>query len=137
MKRPRRPHITPEFLHFNQDRRLCVANNLRLYLHRTRFLRALSQDQLFICYSLPHKPVTKGTLSRWVKNSLWLAGIDISIFTAHSVRGASSSACRSSGLSLPFILSKADWSTDKTFKKLIKKNVTFKEAEHFFSSLGK
>ena len=70
VKRPRRPHFTLEFPHFNQDRRLCVAYNLRLYLHRTRFLRALSQDQLFISYYRPHKPVTKDSLSRWVKNSL-------------------------------------------------------------------
>ena len=48
VKRHRRPHFTLEFSHFDQDRRLCVAHNLRLYLHRTRFLRALSQDQLFL-----------------------------------------------------------------------------------------
>ena len=103
---------------------------------RARFLRALSQDQLFISYSPPHKPVSKDSLSRWVKNSLQFAGFEISIFTVHSVRGASSSACRSSGLSLPFILSRADWSTDKTFKTFYNKLLLSKEAEHFFSSFG-
>ena len=135
VKRPRQPHFTLEFPHFSRDRRLCVAHNL--YLHRTRFLRALSQDQLFISYSPPHKPITKDSLSRWVKNSLSLAGIDTSIFMAHSVRGASSSACCSSGLSLPFILSRVDWSTDKTFKKFYNKPLLSKEEEHFFSLFGK
>ena len=113
VKRRRRPRFILEFPHFNQDRCLSVAHSLRLYLHRTRFLRALSQYQLFISYSPPHKPVTKDSLSRWVKNILRSAAIDVSIFTAHSVRGASSSASRSTGLSLPFILSREDWSTDK------------------------
>ena len=72
MKRPQRPHFTLEFPHFNQDRRLCVAHNLRLYLHRTRFLRDLSQDQFFISYFPPHKAITKDSLSRWVKNSFGL-----------------------------------------------------------------
>ena len=34
-------------------------------------------------YSPPHKPVTKDSLSRWVKNSLWSAGIFQSAFLWH------------------------------------------------------
>ena len=41
----------------------------------------------------------------------------MSILKAHSARGASSSVCRSSSVSLPFILFRADWSNNKTFKK--------------------
>lgn len=137
VRRPHRPTFTLEFSPFSDDKRICVAENLAIYLHRTRFLRALSQDHLFISYSPPHTPVSKDTLSRWVKSCLQSAGVDVSVFTAHSVRGASSSAGHSTGLSLPFILSRADWSSDKTFKRFYNKPLLSDEAGKFFSSLCK
>ena len=43
------------------------------------------------------------------------AGIDISIFKAHSVRGAASSMAAGAGVTSKDILDAADWSSDGTF----------------------
>ena len=46
-----------------------------------------------------------------------MAGIDISIFTAHSTRSASASAAADSGITSSDILKAADWSTESVFRK--------------------
>ena len=46
-----------------------------------------------------------------------MSGIDIGIFTAHSTRGASSSAAADSGITTSDILKAADWSTESVFRK--------------------
>ena len=46
-----------------------------------------------------------------------MAGIDTSIFTAHSVRGASTSQALNQGVSIPEILTMASWSRASTFQK--------------------
>ena len=45
------------------------------------------------------------------------AGIDISIFKAHSVRGASCSTAAGVGVTTKDILDAADWSSEGTFQK--------------------
>ena len=136
VKRTRQPHFTLEFPHLIETGAYAllttsgfsyIVPDFYVLCHKTN---CLSVTLRLISQSLK-------ALSRWVKNSLWLAGIDISIFKAHSARGASSSTCRSSGLSLPFILSRADWSTGKTFKKFYNNPLLSKEVEHFFISFGK
>ena len=46
-----------------------------------------------------------------------MSGIDISTFTAHSTRGASTSATADSGITTSDILKAADWSIDSVFRK--------------------
>ena len=65
----------------------------------------------------PHKPISGASLSRWLKDIISWAGIDTSVFKAHSVRGASASAAYERGASLQDILNLADWSTDSTFRR--------------------
>ena len=60
-------------------------------------------------------PITSASLSRWLKDIISRAGIDINIFKAHSVWGASASAAFNMGISLQEILDLADWSTDTMF----------------------
>ena len=43
------------------------------------------------------------------------AGIDISIFKAHSIRGASCSSAAGAGVTTKDILDAADWSSEGTF----------------------
>jgi site-specific recombinase XerD len=74
-------------------------------------------NKLFLSFIRPHKPVTSSTLARWIKNILQLAGIDTSIFTAHLVRGVSTSEAFNQGVSIPEILSMASWSRSSTFQK--------------------
>ena len=44
-------------------------------------------------------------------------GANVSIFKAHSVRGASSTAATKKGVLIEDILRMADWNTDSTFRK--------------------
>ena len=46
-----------------------------------------------------------------------MSGIDISTFTAHSTRGASTLATADSGITTSDILKAVDWSTGSVFRK--------------------
>ena len=72
---------------------------------------------LFLSYIKPHKPVTSQRLANWLKEILGKAGIDTSVFKAHSVRGASSTAASVKGVLIEDILRTTDWSTDSTFRR--------------------
>ena len=49
-----------------------------MYIERTKTLR--SSPKLFVSTVKPHGPVSKDTISRWVKASLMIAGIDKALF---------------------------------------------------------
>ena len=79
-------------------------------------LRLGDQQELFLAIVKPHKPVSSCTIARWLKCVLGDSGIDISMFAAHSVREASSSAAAMAGVTTNDILKAADWSTDSVFR---------------------
>ena len=87
-------HLAPtELLSFQSDKKLCVVEHLKEYLQRTKQLPD-EHSQLLISYVKPFKPVSKDTISRWVKQVLEPAGIDINKYSAHSSRAASTSSCK-------------------------------------------
>lgn len=94
---------------FNERPEICPARTISTYLEKTAKLRNQSEP-LFISFKKPYKPVGTQTLSRWVKNTLTLSGIDTSSFTAHSTRHAASSAALRLGVSLDTIRKTAGWS---------------------------
>ena len=105
---------------FPSDSRLCVMKCLRQYEMDMRTYRKndpASPQPLFLSYVKPHKPVTSQRLANWLKEILGKAGIDTTVFKAHSVRGASSTAAAEKGVHIEDILRTADWSTDSTFHK--------------------
>ncbi|KAJ8930809.1 hypothetical protein NQ314_016341 [Rhamnusium bicolor] len=55
----------------------------------------------------PHGPASKQSLSRWVKDTMGKAGIDITIFKAHSTRHTSTSSALKKGVSLDIIRKKS------------------------------
>ena len=63
-------------------------------------------------YQKPHRPVSKDTVSRWLKMELQLAGIDTSTLSAHSTRAASTSAAKAQKLSITTIMASAGWSSN-------------------------
>ena len=79
------------------------------------FLQA--QSQLFVSLVKPHKSVTSVTIARWLHEVLRLAGIDVSVFSGHSVRGESTSAAAAAGITTNDILKAADWSSDSVFRR--------------------
>ena len=102
----------------NKD--ICPVTTLRTYISRTEQFR--SQDQpyqhkLFLSFVKPHRPVSTATIARWIKAVMVSAGIDTSVFKAHSVRGAAATNAYIAGVSLSQILKMADWSNEHTFRR--------------------
>ena len=79
------------------DKRLCVVELLEAYIKRTLPLRK-GTKQLLICYKAPHGPVSKDTISRWIKQTMKAAGIDTTVFKPHSTRGAATSAAKAANV---------------------------------------
>ena len=114
-------HLEPmELLEYVEDRKLCVVTHLRQYLGRTSQLRG-QYGQLLLSYVKPHKPVSKETISRWVKFVLQEAGIDVSKYAAHSSRAASTSHAARQGLNLQEIMKAAGWTCATTFERFYNK----------------
>ena len=63
---------------------------------------------LFLATIKPHKAVASSTIERSLKTIMERAGIDTSIFKAHSVRSASVSTAASAGITTADILKAAD-----------------------------
>ena len=51
--------------------------------------------ELLITYGKPHKPVSSGSVGRWIKNELTNAGVDTTVFRPHSYGLASVSKAKS------------------------------------------
>lgn len=113
-----------EFLKYS-DQNLCIINYINKYLALTKDLRH-NDGGFFISYVPPHKTVTSGTIAKWVVDVLEKAGINISVFSAHSTRSAASSKACQKGLNLTEISKAAGWTNAKTFAtyyhKTIKEN---------------
>lgn len=74
------------------------------YLSRRDIWR-VSDSQLLVSYVNLHKAVFSSTISRWIKDLLRLAGIDITEFTSHSTRSATTSKAKVTGVSIADIMS--------------------------------
>ncbi len=98
----------------------CVYSCVKQYMARTAGLRV--GDQLFITSTAPHKPVATGTISSWIKCELTRAGIDTSLYTAHSTRSAATSKAAES-LPIEKVLEAADWTGVGTFAKFYNRKV--------------
>ena len=74
------------------------------------------KSKLFISVIKPHRVVSLSSIARWLKGLLEVAGVDTSIFSAHSVRGASSSKASNMWISTNDILIAANWSSRSVFE---------------------
>ncbi|CAG2190131.1 unnamed protein product [Mytilus edulis] len=99
-------HIGPLEFNRHDDCKLCVIIAMEEYLKRTSKLRG-QEKSLFISCVKPFKTVTKSTISRWIKQLLGKAGIDIKVYGTHSCRSASSSSAAAHGIPLNNILKTA------------------------------
>ena len=97
------------FPSFPHDPGLCPMETLKSYETRTAPNRG-TEEKLFLALIKPYKALTSSTIARWLKSLLEAAGINTSVFSAHSVRGASSSAAANLGITTNEILKAADWS---------------------------
>ncbi len=106
---------------FSENNLICPVTTLRAYVARTLPLRA-AETKLFIATIKPHKAVTSSTIARWLKKLLEVAGIDVSTFKAHLVRGASASTASNMGITTSEILEAADWSSESIFQRFYYKS---------------
>ena len=67
------------------------------------------------------------TIGHWLQKLMAQAGIDVSIFSAHSTRGAATSKAKNVGVSTADILKTADWSSVSTFRRFYQKPIKGKE----------
>ena len=98
------------------DRRLCCYTVLKEYLVRTKSLRSTKQ-RLMLSYIKPYKEITRDTVSRWIRTVMIRAGIDVTVFSAHSVRSASTSKARDNNVPISTIMKRAGWTSGSTFQK--------------------
>ncbi|CAH3183063.1 unnamed protein product, partial [Porites evermanni] len=119
---PRNPNTRIEIARYEPDVSICPFTCLQAYINSTKGLRE-DETKLFVSYVRPHKPVSRGTISRWTKETLHLCGVDTKVFSAHSTRSASVS--KASAKDVPFheIMARAGWKSAETFHKYYNKPV--------------
>lgn len=109
---------------FEQNKSICPATTLMDYLEVTQPLRNTDINHLFITYKRPHKVASAQSISRWIKQVLLASGVDVSVFTAHSTRHASTSAARAAGASLDSIRKAAGWTkSSETFARFYQRPI--------------
>ena len=79
-----------KFPRYQENDKICVLTRIKEYLKLTGNLRG-NITRLFITLTKPFKIASQDTLARWIKTTLQSAGIDMSIFTSHSTRSATTS----------------------------------------------
>lgn len=117
-----------EFKSYPVDRRLCVVTCLKYYVELTDPVRD-GHDPFWLSFAKPFKPVSRDTVSRWIKNVMEKAGIDTQVFSSHSTRAAATSAAKANNVSINTIMDAAGWSRESTFRKFYDKPV--QENENF------
>jgi len=71
---------------------LCPVQTLKQYEALITPLKSHETTKLFISLVKSHKSVTWATVDHWLREVLRLAGINVNVFSGHSVWGASASA---------------------------------------------
>ena len=110
-----------EFKMYPNEEKLCVVDNLITYLAKTNQYR--SDSKLFISYQKPHHAVSKDTVTRWIKDVMKNAGIDITKHVTHSCRAAASSFAYTRNIPIKKIVDACGWATESTFRKHYQKEV--------------
>ncbi len=111
-----------QFLAYPTDRNLCIVTHLTEYLQKTSTLRGVNK-QLLISFIQPHKPVSKDTISNWIKNFMTSAGIDTSKYMTHSTRAASTSHLAARQFDINDIMKAAGWSKEETFQRFYNRDI--------------
>ena len=111
--------VTPRRYDVNTN--LCGTPFTQVLGHDRSLIRRDKAEarRLLLRFRKPHCGVTVDTISLWVKQVLCKLGIDTTIFSAHSARGASTSAAARRGAPLDAILTAASWSSAKTFCQIL------------------
>ena len=104
---------------YTKDTDMCILNVLKTHLEYTKLLRG-SGTRLFIASQKPHHPISRDNFSRWIRQVLLSAGIDLSLFSPHSTRSAATSAVEKR-VPVNTILKVASWQKECSFRKFYNK----------------
>lgn len=107
-----------------RNQTICPVACLKAYISSTSHIRDTSNaDNLFISTNKPFRAVGSSTIARWIKIQLQEAGIDTTIFNAHSSRGAAASKAASKGIPINSILKQGQWANESTFAKFYRRDI--------------
>ena len=121
--------------YFRERPEICPAKLLKDFLRITATLRN-NHTFLFISTKKPHNKVCAQTLSRWIKSTLEVSGIDVTEFSAHSTRHASTSRAHKMGVNLDLIRKTAGWSgTSTTFARFYNRAISTDTRDLFARSI--
>lgn len=103
---------------------ICPVTALEAYIeHTTEIRRHSSGNALFIGCKKPHGPVTSSTVGHWIKQQLKEAGVDTTIFSAHSTHGAAASRAAFVGVPIVAVLAQGHWASQSTFARFYHRTV--------------
>lgn len=115
---PGKEHPVLFLPYFKDKPSICPASTLRDYLSATEDKRPPEVSNLLITVKRPHRGATAQSISRWIKQVLEESGVDVSVYSAHSTRHASTSAAAAAGVSVDVIRKAAGWtSSSQAFAK--------------------
>lgn len=89
-------------------------------VYKSRSQRSATKN---ISYQKPYQPVTSETIAWWLRLVLEKAGIDTTVFRAHSTRAASTSTAINAKVSVKTIMNAAGWSNALMFSKFYDKPI--------------
>ena len=97
-------HLKPATLKsYKTDLKICPVNVLQSYIDKTKDIQK-SETKLFFTFLKPHKPVGVKTISRWIKESLKTAGVNVKRYQGHSLHIAGASVAKSNGANISDLL---------------------------------
>ena len=95
-------------------------NVLQSYIDETKDIWR-NKKKLFISFLKPHKHVGVKTISRWIKESLKTAGVNVEHYQGHSLRSAGSWVAQSNGANISDLLLAGGPSNEIMFAKFYNK----------------
>lgn len=111
-------------LHKNPEVKICPVRCLGIYIYNTDILRNhYNSKNLFIGLIRPHSTASSTSIGHWIKYYLSRAGIDTTVFSAHSTRGAAASKAANSGVPINSILRAAQWAHESTFNRFYRREL--------------
>ncbi|XP_045023289.1 uncharacterized protein LOC116935744 isoform X2 [Daphnia magna] len=94
----------------------CPVETLKQYISVSEQFRVRAKARLLLLgLRPPRSSVSGSTVARWIKSILAEAGVDTTIYSAHSTRGASASNAANRGVPTDAILSAGCWKSESTF----------------------
>ncbi len=102
----------------------CPVATLMHYISVSEPFRVGEKSRLLLLgLRPPRNSVCGSTVARWIKSLLSKAGVDTTVYSAHSTRGASASNAANLGVPTDAILSAGCWKSESTFTRFYRRSV--------------